>query len=87
MSFADVARSSLKNNKIIKQKMFSSFGKKKNKRVYKAKTKNPHIKNMSKKELKAYRKELQHNASQRMITFWLCFFGLFLSMLIFIAIR
>ncbi|MGB0886181.1 MAG: hypothetical protein ACPGR5_07130, partial [Chitinophagales bacterium] len=53
---------------------------KRTKRIYKAKTKNPHIKNMSKKELKAYRKELQQKASQRMIRFWLGIFGLFLIM-------
>lgn len=85
MSIADMGRTSLKNNKREKCKMFDSFAKVPDKRIFKAKEKNPNIKEMSKKELKAYRVELQKKASFKLKAFWLSFIVLFLLMFVYFA--
>lgn len=86
MSFSDVGRTSLKNNKREKGKMFDSFAQVPDKRIFKAKEVNPKIKNMSKKELKAYRAELQKQANFKLKAFWIGFILLFLGMFIFLVI-
>ena len=87
MSFADVARSSLRNNKRNKQKMYEAYKDIPSKRVHKTKEKNTHIKNMSKSELKKYRKELQLEAKKRQAKFWLTFLVVFFVLFFYLMFK